>query len=117
MGKRVAGTSYFKVDGGQLSLEGGVECPLFDVIRESKEGAPGYYKEKDVIPYVKGTFIVPDDFPLDKLNNGINMTITTELANGKTYVLSGAYVVGEANYNSEEGTAEIRFEGVKGIWQ
>ena len=51
MGKKVAGTVYVKVDGGQLTVSGGVECPLMDKKRESV--APGYYKEEDLTPYVK----------------------------------------------------------------
>jgi hypothetical protein len=37
MGQRIAGTCYFKIDGEQLELEGGIELPLFKTKRESVE--------------------------------------------------------------------------------
>ena len=42
------------------------------------------------------------------------MTVTAELANGKTYVLSGAYLVEEPEYAADDGTVSLRFEGSKG---
>jgi hypothetical protein len=120
MGKRVAGTCYFKVDGEQLELKGGIELPLFKTKRESVEsmsGPTGLYKETDVVPFVKGTFLVPDDFPLDKLEESVEMTITAELANGMVYTLSGAYHVGDANLKGDDGEVDLEFNGKKGIWQ
>lgn len=114
---RVAGICYFKVDGEQLELKGSLECPLTDLQRETVMGTAGVagYKETARMPYVKGTFIFLPAFPLEKLN-GTNLTITVELANGKVYTLSGAYLVGEPAVKAEEGEVELEFNGVKGIW-
>lgn len=71
MGQRIAGTCYFKVDGEQLELEGGIEVPLFKTKREATEsisGPTGFYKETDVIPFIKGSFLVPSSFPLSSWN-------------------------------------------------
>lgn len=35
MGKRLAGTCYFKVDGQQLELQGNLEFPMAKVTRET----------------------------------------------------------------------------------
>jgi hypothetical protein len=45
------------------------------------------------------------------------MTVTAELANGKVYTLTNAYVEGEMTGNGEEGTVEIEFSGITGVWQ
>lgn len=45
------------------------------------------------------------------------MTITVEFANQSVYTLSGAYVVGEANYSSDEGKIALEFNGTEGDWQ
>ncbi|HBD6079528.1 TPA: phage tail tube protein, partial [Shigella flexneri] len=45
------------------------------------------------------------------------MTITAELANGMVYVLSAAWLHGEANHNAEEGTADLEFHGEEGGYQ
>lgn len=116
---RVAGTCYFKVDGEQLELKGGLECPLTDKNLEAVVGLSGVagYKETHRVPFIKGSFIFTPNFPREKLNEGRDMTITAELANGKVYTLSGAFLVGEPNAKGDDGEAELEFNGVKGIWQ
>lgn len=117
---KVAGTAYVKVDGDQLELksESGIEVPLFDKVRETVMGqsGPAGVKETARMPFVKGPFIVTPNFPLEKLNDAVDMTVTVEFVNGRVYTLSGAYVVGEVDYNSDTGEIEAEFNGVKGIW-
>ena len=115
MGKKVAGTVYVKVDGVQLTVTGGVECPLSDKKRESV--APGFFKEEDLVPYVKLTCINDPDVPKKQIMAATNSTITTEFANGEVYVLSGAYVIGEPAAKGDDGTLEIEWNGIKGVWQ
>jgi len=119
MAKRVAGICFVKADSAQLEVQGGVECPASDTNRETVMGSagPAGYKETARVPYIKLTAIVTPDFPRKTLAESTDMTITAELANGTTYVLSGAYMVGEPAINGEEGTIELQFEGTKGIWQ
>ncbi|EPV4639309.1 phage tail tube protein, partial [Shigella sonnei] len=37
--------------------------------------------------------------------------------NGMVYVLSAAWLHGEANHNAEEGTADLEFHGEEGGYQ
>lgn len=117
---KVAGTCYVKVDGDQLELksDSGIEATMFDKNREVVMGQSGVagLKEQARTPMVKGTFLVVPGFPLQKLNDSTDLTITVEFINGQTYTLSGAFVVGEVNYKSDSGEVEIEFNGVKGIW-
>lgn len=117
---KVAGTCYAKVDGTQLELKGdsGIEAPFSSVQREAVMGQSGVagLKETARVPYVKGTFIVGPDFPREKLDESVDMTVTIEFINGSVYTLSGAFVVGEAAYKSDTGELEIEFNGIKGIW-
>lgn len=55
--------------------------------------------------------------PVDKITTSDQMTITAELANGMVYVLSAAWLHGEANHNAEEGTADLEFHGEEGGYQ
>ncbi|WP_256831725.1 phage tail tube protein [Pseudomonas sp. Pse1] len=114
MGKKVAGTVYAKVDGGQVTVTGGVECPLSDKKRETV--APGFFKEEDLAPYVKLTAIDDPDLPIQQLMTATNSTITVEFANGRIYVLSGAYIVGEPSTKGDEGTIDFEWNGDKGVW-
>lgn len=116
---KIGGTCFFKVDGQQLSLTGGIEVPLNKNVRDDIIGMAGDvdYKETWRAPYIKGTFKVPKDFPVSKLTTSGQMTITAELANGQVYVLSSAHLHGEANHNAEEGTADLEFHGQEGDYQ
>lgn len=118
MGQRVAGICYIKCDGVQLEVKGGVECPLSPVVRETQMALAGSsgYKETAQRPFTKLTAIFSRDFPINTLVNSTSMTVTTEFANGKVYTLTSAWVEGETVGNGEEGTADIEFSGLTGIW-
>ena len=85
MGKRVAGTCFVKVDGDQLEVKGSLECTVGDTTREAVTSTRGVVgiKETVRVPSTKLTAIFMPDFPIDKLTTGTDMTITSELANGK----------------------------------
>lgn len=119
MAKRVAGICYIKVDGEQLEVSGGVECPIMDVKRETVMGlsGPAGLKETAMEPTLKVTAIFMPGFPLDALRNNTELTITAELANGKVYTLSGGFLKGEPTAKGEDGTVELEFGGKKGQWQ
>jgi hypothetical protein len=115
MGEKVAGTAYVKVDGEQLTITGGAEAPLLEVKRETIY--PGFFKEEELAPYLKMTALMPQGFPIKKLANGRDMTVTCEFNNGRVYVLSGAFIVDEPSFKGDDGTLELQFDGVKGSWQ
>ncbi|WAM45975.1 phage tail tube protein [Edwardsiella piscicida] len=117
--RRIGGTCYFKVDGQQLSLTGGIEVPMNTNVKDDIIGMDGSndYKETHRAPYIKGSFKVPKDFPVSKISSSDEMTITAELANGQVYVLSSAWLHGEANHNAEEGTTDLEFHADEGGYQ
>jgi hypothetical protein len=119
MAKRVAGICYVKVDGAQLEVAGGLECPLSDTQREAVKGTNGTagFKEEHRTPYVKVNAIFRDDFPMDKVAKSTDMTVTAEFPNGKVYTLSDAFLVGESSAKADDGTTELEFNGIRGIWQ
>lgn len=119
MSKRVAGICYIKVDGEQLEVEGGVECPLAPTKKETVMGLAGSagYKETANRPYVKLTAILVSGFPKQKLVTGTDMTITAELANGDVYTLSGAWLEGETAVKGDEGKVDLEFGGKRGVWK
>lgn len=119
MSKRVAGICYIKVDGDQLEVEGSVECPLLDVTREEVMGLAGVagYKETAIAPYVKLSAIFVPQFPIEALRDKTDITVTAELANGKVYTLTQAWLNGEAAVKGDEGKVDLEFKGLKGVWQ
>lgn len=118
-GPRIAGICYIKVDGEQLEVKGGIECPISSNIKETQMGAngPAGYSEMAQRPYIKGSFFFNANFPIETLAAGNDMTVTAELANGKTYVLSEAWLEGEVPAKNDDGTVDLEFSGMMGQWQ
>lgn len=119
MADKIAGTCYVKADGEQFEVTGGVECPLLDVKREPVMGTNGVagFKETALEPYIKVSAALTREFPLAMLQAGTDMTVTAEMANGKVYTLSGAYLKGEPAAKNDDGTTDLEFSGKKGMWQ
>ena len=119
MAKRVAGICYIKCDGEQLEVSGGIEIPIVDVKRETVMGlaGPAGLKETALEPSIKLSAIFMPSFPISTLQNNTALTITAELANGKVYTLSGAFLKGEPMAKGDDGTVELEFGGIKGMWQ
>ncbi|WP_424195541.1 phage tail tube protein [Ampullimonas aquatilis] len=119
MAKRIAGICYVKVDGQQLSISGGLECPAATVKRENVMAVdgPAGLKETAMEPYVKLSALFTSDFPLTTLQGGIDMTVTAEMPNGKVYTLSGAFIKGDTTVKADDGTVDLEFGGSKGVWQ
>lgn len=119
MAKRVAGIAFVKIDGEQLEVSGGIECPLSDLKRETVMGlsGPAGIKETALEPFIKVTAIFMPDFPMETLRTNTEMTVTAEMANGKVYTLSGAFLKGEPSAKGEDGTIELEFGGKRGQWQ
>jgi len=115
MGQKVAGTVYIKADGVQFTVTGGVEVPLSDKKRESI--APGYFKEEDLVSYVKATVVDSPDLPIKQIMAATDQTVTVEFKNGRVYVLAGAYVVDEPSAKGDDGTIDIQWDGSKGGFQ
>lgn len=115
MGQKVAGTVYIKANGVQFTVTGGVEVLLGDRKRESI--APGFFKEEDLVPFVKATIVDAPDLPIKQIMADTDATITVEFKNGRVYVLSGAYVVDEPTAKGDDGTIDIQWDGNKGGFQ
>ncbi len=116
--KRIAGICYIKVDSDQLEVKGSVECPLVDTNKEVVMGltGPAGFKETAIAHYVKVASFFTDDFPLKKVRDSTDMTVTVELPNGRVYTLAGAVLVGETAVKADEGEVELEFKGMKGTW-
>ncbi|MFC3340681.1 phage tail tube protein [Paracandidimonas soli] len=56
------------------------------------------------------------DFPLDEITQGTDMTVQCDFKNGKSYVLSGAYLVGETTSTGDDGKVALEFHGNEGRW-
>ena len=118
MKNRIAGTCFVSVDGVQLELGGKVSVSLDASEKEGLAGLSGVagFKEVPRVPYIDVEAFVPKDFPMAKLTSGEDMTITADLANGTSGVLTGAWLAGATEVDAAEGKVNLKFEGKSGKW-
>jgi len=114
MAQRFAGIAFVKVDGKQLPLRGNFTVSPSSLERAGIAGQDGVhgFSENPRVPYVEGDISLTQDVSVEELQDITNATVTAELANGKTYVLSEAWTKAAFELNTHDGLARVRFEGV-----
>ncbi|WP_299376023.1 phage tail tube protein [uncultured Kiloniella sp.] len=109
-----AGKIFFKVDGTQYDAKGGF---TYNLGKDKKEGMVGHdkvhgYKITPQIPFIEGEITDHSKLDVAKLLELDDVTITLELANGKTILLRNAWYAHEGTAGTEEGNIPVRFEGL-----
>ncbi|MGD9638384.1 MAG: phage tail tube protein [Alphaproteobacteria bacterium] len=109
-----AGTIYLKVDGTLRDAKGDFTYNLGKSKREAIIGADGVhgYKETPQVPFIEGAITDDSDLDLANFVTQDDVTVTLELANGKTIVLSDAWYASEGDVTTSEGEIKVRFEGL-----
>ena len=113
---KLGGVFYLKIDGKLYQAgEGAFTFSVGGLKREAKLSSSGVagFIAKPTVPYCEGELILSKDLDFSELLKAENVTVTLELYNGKTFILSEAFFVGEGEA-STDGTVKIRFEGKKG---
>jgi hypothetical protein len=113
---RLAGIAYISVDGQNYMLAGELTYSPADVERESLVGQDRVhgFSEKPRAPYISGSFRDSGSLTVKDFNSFTNVTVTLELANGKTVVGRNMWTVEAQEIKTPEATFEARFEGFSG---
>lgn len=111
---RRAGTIFFKVDGAQYDAKGAF---TYDLGAPKRDPIVGHdkvhgYKELPKVPYIAGEITDRADLDVRKLHELDGVTVTLELANGKTIVLRDAWYAGDGTGSTEDANLQVRFEGL-----
>lgn len=80
---KIAGTCFFKVDGQQLSLTGGIEVPMNTNVRDDIVGMAWqgmWITRRPGGHLTLRARLSAQNFPVDKITTSDQMTITAELA-------------------------------------
>ncbi len=111
---RRSGMIYFKIDARQYAAKGSFTYNLGAAKREAIIGADAVhgYKETPQAPFIEGEITDAADIDVGALLTLDGVTVTLELANGKTVVLRDAWYAGDGNVGTEEANIQIRFEGL-----
>jgi hypothetical protein len=111
--QRIGGTLLFRIDGVQYAARGKFE---YSPLASEKDGVAGQdevhgFTEKPAIPSIKGDLSDLGQVSVTQLQNITSSALTLELANGKTIILSGAWLKGAVSVNTEEGSYGVEFQG------
>jgi hypothetical protein len=109
---RRAGRIYLKIDGVLHDAKGSFSYNLGQDKRDGIIGADGVhgYKETPQIPFIEGAVTDASELDLEALTGQDNVTVTLELVNDKTIVLSNAWFAGEGTVTTEEAEIAVRWE-------
>lgn len=110
---RRAGTIFFKVDSTQYDAKGSFNYNLGADKREAIIGADKVhgFKETKQVAFIEGEITDRADLDVQKLLELDDVTVTLELANGKTILLRNAWFAGDGNIGTDEANIAVRFEG------
>jgi hypothetical protein len=114
---------YFNLKSGNIFCK--VSCPSYFGTPPYNIGKPKRQAEKSgalkvagfsaeaQVPYVDGEIFDTEDIDVEAFLDIEDATVTIELYNGKTVILTGAYFCGEGEFNTK-GRLKVRFEGMEG---
>ena len=111
---RLAGIAYLSVDGLPYMLSGDLSYRVSKVTRETLVGQDTVhgYSEKPEPGFISGTLRDSGSLKLADFNKMTNVTVTVELANGKTITGRKMWTVDAQEVKSMDATFDVRWEGL-----
>jgi hypothetical protein len=109
---RRAGLIWVKVNGKQIEAKGEFTVQPGQPKRDAIIGADGIhgYKETPQVAYVEGAITDSPELDSVALRQATNATVTTELNNGKTWILDDAWYASEGSMTTGESEIGLRYE-------
>tara|TARA_R110002074_G_scaffold253081_2_gene425066 strand:- start:13704 stop:14072 length:369 start_codon:yes stop_codon:yes gene_type:complete len=114
----VGGTAYLKVDGKQYALRGSF---VISIDKSEREGVPGMdgphgFLEKPRMPQISAELSFTDGLSPDELRNMKDVTVTADLNNGHSAMLSEAFTTTPHEFDASEGKVSVVWQGLDGRW-
>ena len=110
---RLAGTAHVSVNGMSIMVAADFKYSPSTVTRETLTGMDFVhgYKEKPVAGFIAMRVRDSGGTTVADFNGMTNVNVVAELANGKTIIGQGLWVVQTQDVNSEDAVFDVRFEG------
>lgn len=110
---RLAGVAYLSVDGQSYMVAGEITYKVSSVKRETLSGPSGVqgYSEMPIPGSISVSLRDAGSLTVANFNAMTNVTVTAELANGKTIIGSGMWTVESQEVKTGEATFDVKFEG------
>lgn len=113
MGDVAGGVCFVTANGRRLEIGSSANYGVSNFVREASRGLSGRLKvtKKPNVPFIEVELTTYGEVALKEIAGHENITVTLELANGKTYVLTKAHQVGPLEGDAAEGNSTVRYEG------
>lgn len=113
---RIAGTAFLAIDGTSYLARGEFSYSPALVERESVPGIDTIhgYIEKPYVPFIEGTLTNSGGLDVAAINAMTDVTVTLELANGKTIIGRNMWTTSAQEVGVDEGKVKFRVEGLQG---
>lgn len=113
--QRRAGIIHIKMNGEAQDAKGAFSYNLGRPKRDAIVGSDSVhgYTETPQVKFIEGAITDRGSLDLEALVTGEDLTITLELANGKTIVLGEAWWAGEGTVSTEQAEIPVRWEGAE----
>ncbi|MDW3683951.1 phage tail tube protein [Cupriavidus sp. CV2] len=112
---RIAGTANLTVDGKSYMVAGDFEYNPSKVTRQTLSGQDGVhgFSETPRPGSISATLRDAGGLTVADLNDMTNVTVVTELANGKTIIGSSMWTIEDQTAKSTDATIEVKWEGLR----
>lgn len=112
---RIAGTANLTVDGKSYMVAGDFEYNPSKVTRQTLSGQDGVhgFSETPRPGSISATLRDAGGLTVSDLNDMTNVTVVTELANGKTIIGSNMWTIEDQTAKSTDATIEVKWEGLR----
>lgn len=116
MSNKRAGTIYFKVNGIQYDCAGEFTYNIGADVKEALVGPEAVhgYKAMAQVASIEGEIFDASNLDLRAFMDLTDVTVTLQLANGKTFVLHEGWNASKGDVTSGEAKIKCRFEGKRG---
>ncbi len=105
----VSGVAAMRLNGKPVIVKGEMTINLGTPVREALEVATGPvgYKQRAGTPMIEFETIKERNVSLEELATLSDVTVTVTLIDGTTYAFESAWVEGDGNLTTEEGTISL----------
>lgn len=110
---RIAGLLQVQVNGVIMDARGEFSYNLGLVKRDEVVGQDGLhgFKETAQPAFIEGSITDRGTLDVKAIVSATNVSVTVQLANGKTIILPNAWYAGEGTVNAAEGELPVRWVG------
>jgi len=112
---RIAGYMEIVINGTKVGAAGAFSYDLGFPKREGVVGPDAHhgYKEAPKVAFIEGAIVIKADTDITSICTATNASVVLTLATGEQIMLGDAYYARDNTGDTDGGTLQVRFEGMR----